>query len=475
MSRDPNVDWRETSAEAAASDAELVAAFRDLGRGTAFGELVRRHQIAVFRVLLAVMAAGDEAEQACEDCFVQAARDIADLAEPNAFLPWMLRMARGHAATGAGLVSAPVSVSVPGDHLRNAVRAAILRLPPDARAALMLFELEGKETPAIASILGKPLDEIEEMIDRARREFIEALQEPPSTPASPVLAPLGTGSVIDGRYRLGTELGKGGMGAVYRAYHIGLKRDVAVKVIQMDADPNFAALQERFRREAALLGQTAHEHIVQVLDFGETPEGALYLVLELLAGQTLAERLQSGPLALAHALGVARDILAGLAHLHELGIVHRDLKPSNIVLLEQNGGISAKILDLGIAKLIDAPSETALTSPGLVMGTPSYIAPEQASGKAVDGRADLYAIAVILFEMLTGQLPFRARSPAMLLAMHISCDPPPLSRWGGVFDDDLEDFVAKGLEKKPGDRFADAGVMLRFIERIDSVHEELSR
>ncbi|MEM9696357.1 MAG: protein kinase, partial [Myxococcota bacterium] len=293
MSPDRTQDWRESSEEASASDGELVAAYRDHGRGNAFGELVRRHQIAVFRVLLAVMAAGDEAEQACEDCFVQAARDIADLVDPDGFSTWVLRMARGRATTDPG-ASVSMGTSVPGDHMRNAVRAAILRLSPDARAALMLFELEGKDTEAIALILAKSVEEIEETLDRARREFIEALQEPPLT-TSPFLAvaPLGPGSVIDGRYRLGAELGKGAMGAVHRAYHLGLEREVAVKVIQPAADANMGALRERFRLEAALLGRTEHEHVVKVIDFGETPDGALYLVLELLDGQTLAERIRA--------------------------------------------------------------------------------------------------------------------------------------------------------------------------------------
>ena len=236
------------------------------------------------------------------------------------------------------------------------------------------------------------------------------------------------GALLDDRYRILSLLGVGGMGAVYRALHTTLKREVAVKVLL----PDFGGKDEfvrRFEREAESASRLAHPNIIAVTDFGRSAEGLLFLVMEYLAGQSLTAVIRQGPVPATRAIAITREILAALGHAHAAGIVHRDLKPDNIMLVERNGRSDVvKILDFGIAKITDPePGREALTQAGVIFGTPEYLSPEQALGSGVDARADLYATGVILFEMLTGRRPFESEDKVRIISMHLSHQVPKLS------------------------------------------------
>ena len=248
-------------------------------------------------------------------------------------------------------------------------------------------------------------------------------------PAAATTDQVRLGTVIDGRYRLDALLGKGGMGVVYRAEHVALRRTVAVKLLH----PSLAAvpdLRSRFEREAIAIGRIDHPNCVTVTDFGKLGDGSLFLVMELLDGRSLGDLLDAeAPLAPARALRILRHILSGLGHAHAAGIVHRDVKPENVFIVgDGEGGELAKILDFGIAKVIggDGADEVKLTQAGVAFGTPIYMSPEQAFGNPLDGRSDLYAASVLAFEMICGKPPFYADDKLELLSMHTSRPPPPM-------------------------------------------------
>ncbi|MCB9591487.1 MAG: protein kinase [Sandaracinaceae bacterium] len=458
-----------------ASDVELVLAFRDLGRDAAYGELVRRYQIRLFRLLLGLLSGGDEAESTCEDVFVSAARDIVELEDPARFYPWLVE--RAQAQAGSTLTMSHVTSSLDArDHVLGAVRAALDTLSPDERMVLVLSELQRDPPESVARTLGRPVDEIVELLQTAKARFVAELSEvetiaSPDTerPPPPEVQP---GMIVDGRYRVGRLLGRGGHGAVFEAEHLGLKRSVALKVLRPEGAAH-AQLRERFRREALVLGKLDHPCFVEVIDFGETKEGLLFLALEFLDGESLAEILKGGPLPTTEALTITRDILRGLEHVHAQDVVHRDIKPDNVILVTQEDGTRLpKILDLGIAKLVTR-DHVAATDPGLtrassLMGTPKYMSPEQAAGDPVDGRADLYAVAVVLFEMLSGDVPFDSKYVSAVLAMHISKTPPTLAEMGMASEasEALEALVAHGLGKEPEDRFQTATEMREAVEAL---------
>jgi serine/threonine-protein kinase len=228
------------------------------------------------------------------------------------------------------------------------------------------------------------------------------------------------GCTIDGRYRLDALLGEGGMGAVYRGEQIYLHRPVAVKVLH----PEFAASADavaRFRREAELMARLDSRHIVQVMDFGVTPEGRFYLVLELLEGESLHDLLsREGRLQPAAAVDLLNQLLDGLGAAHGAGVVHRDLKPENLWLTPAGQGRLLKILDFGIAKLAaDEGESDGMTKTGWIVGTPEYLSPEQALGRQVDRRADLYSVGIIGYRMLTGRHPFGDAEPRAMLQAQI--------------------------------------------------------
>jgi serine/threonine-protein kinase len=271
------------------------------------------------------------------------------------------------------------------------------------------------------------------------------------------------GSVIQDRYKILAVVASGGMGVVYRGERLQLGRPVAIKFL----NPWIAAQQsflQRFEVEARAMSRLGHPNCVSVIDFG-VADGP-FLVMDFAAGRSLRSLLASERLAPARALGFARQILSGVAHAHAQGIIHRDLKPDNIIVSDAPGLVDhLRILDFGLAKLRDGPALTV----GLTVGTPSYMAPEQTQAEGViDARTDLYAVGILLFEMLTGRKPFVSDKVAELLVMQQSQPAPRLGAVasGVAFSDALEAVVAKALAKAPADRFANADEMAAALEQV---------
>ncbi len=262
------------------------------------------------------------------------------------------------------------------------------------------------------------------------------------------------GNVLQGRYRILSKIASGAMGVVYQGERVQLGRPVAVKFLHPWIAAQKAFLS-RFENEAKAMSRLAHPHCVSVIDFGI--EGAPYLVMDFVTGRTLREVMLSGPLALPRVFKIATQLLSGLAHAHAQGIVHRDLKPENLILSGE-GGLEEhlRILDFGLAKLRDGPAMTA----GMAVGTPSYMSPEQSGGGgAVDARTDLYAVGVVLFEILAGRKPFQSENVGELIFMHRDA-PPPLLREVAPqagYSKELESLLGKALSKLPEDRFQSAG------------------
>jgi len=270
---------------------------------------------------------------------------------------------------------------------------------------------------------------------------------------------LGVGDVVGGRYRLSGELGRGGFGVVFDSVHTTTGHPVAVKILTPVMGDDGQEMARRFFHEAATTSRLSHPNTVRVYDFGQTDAGDLYLAMERLSGQTLLARLNT--LAADEQImseqetvetGVA--ILRSLGEAHALGLVHRDMKPANVFLHQMLGGDSIlKVLDFGIVK----DSLTSMTQVGKALGTPTHMSPEQAMGKAVDGRADLYALGVVLYECLTGSLPFWGDSPLTVVMKHVTEPVPPIaSRVPGRVRRQLAAVVEKAMAKKPEDRWQTA-------------------
>src|SRR5690554_534270 len=234
------------------------------------------------------------------------------------------------------------------------------------------------------------------------------------------------GEVLEGRFRIESLLGSGGMGAVYRAVQTSVGRDVAVKILHADFEDDQAAL-ERFFREAKFVSELTHPSIVRVIDFGQEPRlKVLYLVMELIEGPTLDTLIRGARLDLNFALEIAYQICGGLTDPHASDVVHRDLKPANLFVNPvSDGSIQVKICDFGIARALTRA--TRLTVEGGICGTPAYMSPEQASDLPLDPRTDLYSLGVILYQMLTGWLPFDAPSSLQLMLKHVQETPPPFA------------------------------------------------
>jgi len=269
----------------------------------------------------------------------------------------------------------------------------------------------------------------------------------PDSPSSLV------GSIIDNKVRLEAVLGQGGMGTVYRGRHLLLDRTVAVKVLHPEILTVEGSL-ERFFREARMAAATEHPNIVTVYDFGKLPNGGAYLVLEFVEGKNLRILLQEqGALPLSLALPILREVCAAVEFAHRRNIIHRDLKPDNIMLKRRDdGSATVKVLDFGLAKTVeDAETSSSITRTGELVGTPAYMSPEHCSGEDLDARSDLYSLAVIAYEMLVGQPPFRGRVAAILTAQ-IQKPPTPLRELNPDVPPVLEEAVLTALAKKPSDR-----------------------
>src|SRR6187399_3521711 len=253
------------------------------------------------------------------------------------------------------------------------------------------------------------------------------------------------GRVVAGRYRLEARAGEGGMGVVYRARHVLIDRVVAVKLIRPDLRGE-THLRAWMLREARAANRVDHAHIIDIHDIGETDEGELYLVMEYLVGTALSSELARGPMPINRAVDIIEQMGAALSRAHDLGVVHRDLKSDNILLTARGGRPDfVKILDFGLAALAHDPR---LAPKGAVFGTPEYMSPEQARGEQAGPQSDLYALGILLFEMITGQLPFRSSDRDTLLELQRTGATPRPSTIKPDVLPAAETIVLKLLEKE---------------------------
>ncbi|MGZ3425960.1 MAG: serine/threonine-protein kinase, partial [Polyangia bacterium] len=281
--------------------------------------------------------------------------------------------------------------------------------------------------------------------------------------------PYQEGTLLAGRYRIERRLGEGGMGRVYEAEHLELGRRVAVKVMRRKyADQK--AMVERFRLEARSASKIGHPNVVQVFDYGTTDAGEGFIVMELLKGAPLSEVIkQQGPMELSRTLLILSEVATALRAAHQSGVIHRDLKPANIFLIRVNADERerVRVLDFGMAKLIDiaADDHGGLTQAGEILGTPEYMAPEQAIGGEIDRRIDIYAFGCVAYEMWTGMPPFSGPNYVTVLAKHMDEKAPRIS---DVRDAPpaLDQLVARALSKNPEDRPQDMGAVLSALQRV---------
>ncbi|MCA9716592.1 MAG: protein kinase [Myxococcales bacterium] len=484
------------------SDVELIRAFKERRDDTTFSELVRRHQIPTFRLLVGYLGDADEAEPLCERVFVDASQRIDELVDPAAFDAWIFRLASERArkaeveasSSGRPRRPPPPATADPHTHLKHEIREVLRELPGELRLALVLAELHGDTPERVASLMRVEVAAARDLIARARAQFVEALDRrsnaaavtaddgPPSAGA-PAAAPLELdddddeevfqpGTVVARRYRVRRLLGLGGFGAVYEAFDERKKRLVALKVLLASVAAR-SVIRKRFKREAELIRRVQHDNFVRVFDFGHASEGFSYMSMELIEGESLAELLHREILEPARALHIARHTLRALAHAHRLGVIHRDIKPGNLMITRRQGDSSfVRVLDLGIAKLVDregrGPS-AKLSRTGQILGTPAYMSPEQAAGEALDQRSDLYAVAVVLFEMLTARPPFSADSDVAVLAMQVAKPPPMLADFapGRGWSDEIEALMRRALSKEPAARFRTADEFLAALEGLE--------
>jgi serine/threonine-protein kinase len=273
------------------------------------------------------------------------------------------------------------------------------------------------------------------------------------------------GPILEGAYRIFRIVGEGGMGTVYEGQQLRLNKRVAIKVMSCELAANPEALA-RFRREAEVTSSIGHPHIVHVFDFGNTPTGEPFMVMEFLDGEDLESRLhRAGRLPPANALAVVKQVASALTATHEQGIVHRDLKPANIYLLNVAGEVDfVKVVDFGISKVRAAI--TKLTQASVVMGSPQFMSPEQAQGRVeeIDPRTDEWALACITWEMLSGRCPFTGEDVASLLYQVVHESPPPLAATVPGLRPEVEEVLRCALAKKREDRFASVGAFARALE-----------
>ncbi|AGC48330.1 serine/threonine protein kinase [Myxococcus stipitatus DSM 14675] len=296
----------------------------------------------------------------------------------------------------------------------------------------------------------------------------------PSTSPHSLVDPL-LGQVLHGRFRVLSPVGAGGMGRVYRALQLPLERVVALKVMSPSfptaSDPEF---QRRFLLEASITAKLSHPNTVTVIDYGKTEDGTFYIAMEYLEGRTLAEHLASGPMPWPRAVDIAQQVCRSLREAHRLGVVHRDLKPANVMLLAEEGRDHVKVLDFGLVKSFVVAGESGasqavpeITQGGMFLGSPMYMAPEQARNLA-DARSDIYALGVLLYQMLMGRPPFVMQDPLELIFAHQKEPPPRFQtvRPEVVIPEAVEAVVRRCLEKQPAHRYESMEALLEALRGV---------
>jgi eukaryotic-like serine/threonine-protein kinase len=275
-------------------------------------------------------------------------------------------------------------------------------------------------------------------------------------------------TIFADRYKILGLIGSGGMGHVYRAEHVALKKPIALKLLGRDPNDDSRAEREaRFEREARAIARLQHAGCVRILDYGRSANGYQYIAMELLDGESLYDALNAGPFSIARAVFVTRNLLAALAHAHRNGVLHRDVKPENVVLVSSDVPRTV-LVDFGLARLRD---DGPLTAAGMCMGSPSYIAPERLQGQPYDARCDLYAVGVILYEMLAGIRPFVGSTAEEIMYNSVHRPPRPLRAMRDDIPSKLDTVVRRALAKDPDRRFADAEEMLSALEAIEIIDE----
>jgi len=271
------------------------------------------------------------------------------------------------------------------------------------------------------------------------------------------------GAVFAGRYEVKEILGAGGMGVVYRAFDRELQEPVAIKTLKPEAMAGGTAALDRFKQEIRLARRIAHRNVVRTYDLGEQ-NGMYYLTMEYVEGTSLKQLIMSrGNLPVSVTLTVGKQVCRALEVAHAEGVIHRDIKPQNIVV-EPSGFL--KVMDFGIARLANPPKGKGLTEAGTSIGTPDYMSPEQLAGGELDARSDLYAAGVVLFECVTGRVPFEAETTWALVAKHLEEQPPDPRRFNGEVPESLAVVILKAMAKKPADRYATAAAMHDALARI---------
>lgn len=268
------------------------------------------------------------------------------------------------------------------------------------------------------------------------------------------------GATLAGKYKIEKLIKMGGMGAVYRGRHVMMEKTVAIKVLR-PALAGDDAIVARFSREAKAASRISHPHAVSVTDFGEAENGVVFLVMEYLDGHTLKEEIaKQGPLSLERAVEIVRQVAGALDVAHDQGVIHRDLKSENIMLVNHTGAEWAKVLDFGIAKILQSAGGTApeITHANLVVGTPQYMSPEQCSQSGqLDARSDVYSLGIIVHEMLTGRLPFTGESATVIMMKQVQDAPPSVLASREGLPAAVDSVIKRALAKQPVDRFQSAG------------------
>jgi serine/threonine-protein kinase len=280
------------------------------------------------------------------------------------------------------------------------------------------------------------------------------------------------GMVIAERYHITKKLGEGGMGQVYLAEHVKMGRRCAIKIMMPGTMSDPEAIS-RFNREAANASRISHPNVCAIYDFGETPDGLIYLAMEFIEGKSLTDLLaEAGTLPLARAATMIQQSAEALQMAHELGIVHRDLKPDNIMVSTSRGKDTVKVVDFGIAKAIGGDDGKAqkVTKTGFVVGTPEYMSPEQLAGDAVDGRSDLYSLGLVFYRMLTGASPFPADSQQETMIKRLTDDPMPLAvaRPDVTFPPEVQRVLDRALARQPNDRYRSASEFAREVRGLSA-------